>query len=176
MTGDAPPRLVNQWQRQCLVAETDAPPGEIEVRTALPPPPSLCPNMGDAFFSHSPRPLPPQVWSGPLAGSAQVVVLFNRGSSLSSISAPWALLGLTSGRAYTVRDLWAHSSSTLVAGKDAAIRTLVPSHGVAMYRVSPADSPRIAGPSAMGGPAAVEEKRGVTRLRAPSALQTPMRA
>jgi hypothetical protein len=36
MTGDAPPRLVNQWQRQCLVAETDAPPGETEVRIAPP--------------------------------------------------------------------------------------------------------------------------------------------
>jgi alpha-galactosidase len=103
-------------------------------------------------------------------------LLFNRGASLTSISAPSALLGLSPGRTYTIRDLWAHTSTTLVAGQDAAIRTLVPSHGVAMYRISPADSPKISDPSAMGGPAAVEEKRGATRLRAPSALLTPMRA
>ncbi len=72
-----------------------------------------------------------QVWVKPLADGSRAVLLFNRASVPSTISANWGRVGLKTRRA-RVRDLWAHTESAAVENFYAAT---VPSHGVVMLRV-----------------------------------------
>lgn len=74
-----------------------------------------------------------QVWSKPLADGSRAVLLFNRASVATTITADWGRVGLgaTRGR---VRDLWAHSDLGVIETRYAAT---VPSHGVVMLRVWP---------------------------------------
>jgi alpha-galactosidase len=74
-----------------------------------------------------------QVWVKPLADGSRAVLLFNRASVPSVITANWDRVGLKSSRA-RVRDLWAHTDSAVVKDRYAAT---VPSHGVVMLRVWP---------------------------------------
>jgi alpha-galactosidase len=74
-----------------------------------------------------------QVWVKPLADGSRAVLLFNRASVPSVITANWDRVGLKSSRA-RVRDLWAHTDSAAVKDRYAAT---VPSHGVVMLRVWP---------------------------------------
>lgn len=72
------------------------------------------------------------VLSRPLANGDRAVVLFNQTDTSAMISTSAADAGLAAAPDYTVRDLWAHST-TETPGPIAAG---VPPHGVAMYRVS----------------------------------------
>ncbi|HEX8724211.1 MAG TPA: glycoside hydrolase family 27 protein [Gemmatimonadaceae bacterium] len=75
-----------------------------------------------------------QVWVKPLADGSKAVVLFNRASVPSEITANWRRVGLATTRA-TVRDLWAHKDLGVIENHYTAN---VPSHGVVMLRVTPA--------------------------------------
>lgn len=75
-----------------------------------------------------------EVWAKTLAQPDTVAVaLFNRGGSAASITVSWSDLGLPSGAA-TVRDLWAPSD--LGSFDQSYTATNIPSHGVAMLRVT----------------------------------------
>jgi alpha-galactosidase len=75
-----------------------------------------------------------QVWVKPLADGSRAVLLFNRASVPSAITANWRSVGLGTNEA-RVRDLWTHTDSSGVAARYTAT---VPSHGVVMLRVWPA--------------------------------------
>ena len=75
-----------------------------------------------------------QVWSKPLADGSRAVLLFNRASVPSAITANWGSVGIKTREA-RVRDLWAHTDTSGVTGRYTAT---VPSHGVVMLRVWPA--------------------------------------
>jgi alpha-galactosidase len=75
-----------------------------------------------------------QVWVKPLADGSRAVLLFNRASVPSPVTADWRSVGLKSKQA-RVRDLWAHRDSSAVVDRYTAT---VPSHGVVMLRVWPA--------------------------------------
>jgi hypothetical protein len=62
-----------------------------------------------------------------------IVGLFNTGSTPQQISTSTAALGLSAGN-YLVSDLWTHQ----VTETTGAITPTVPSHGVALYRLSKA--------------------------------------
>ncbi len=74
-----------------------------------------------------------QVWVKPLADGSKAVLLFNRASVSTSITANWGRVGINSKKA-RVRDLWAHTDSAMVQDRYTAV---VPSHGVVMLRVWP---------------------------------------
>jgi alpha-galactosidase len=74
-----------------------------------------------------------QVWVKPLQDGSRAVLLFNRASVPTTITASWERVGLGSRRA-RVRDLWAHTETAVVEDRYAA---MVPSHGVVMLRVWP---------------------------------------
>jgi alpha-galactosidase len=74
-----------------------------------------------------------QVWVKPLADGSRAVLLFNRASVPTTITATWERVGLKTNKA-RVRDLWAHTDSAVVQDRYAAT---VPSHGVVMLRVWP---------------------------------------
>lgn len=74
-----------------------------------------------------------QVWVKPLADGSRAVLLFNRASVPSTITANWGTIGLKTKKA-RVRDLWAHTEQAVVENFTSAP---VPSHGVVMLRVWP---------------------------------------
>ncbi len=73
-----------------------------------------------------------EVWTKPMSNGSMAVVLLNRNTGTSTISTTAAQIGLGSASSYTVRDLWAHTSSTT----GGSISASVPGHGAAMYIVS----------------------------------------
>lgn len=75
-----------------------------------------------------------EIWSGPLYGGAYVVLLLNRGSASINITAQWSDFGLDSNQMADVRDLWQTKDLGSMKG---SISAQVPSHGVAMYKVTP---------------------------------------
>ncbi|HEY2848932.1 MAG TPA: alpha-galactosidase [Gemmatimonadaceae bacterium] len=74
-----------------------------------------------------------QVWARPLADGSRAVVLFNRASVPSAITANLGTVGIRTKEA-RVRDLWTHTDSSGVTGRYTAT---VPSHGVVMLRMWP---------------------------------------
>jgi alpha-galactosidase len=70
-----------------------------------------------------------EIWVRDLDGGAKAVALFNRGGDAAKMSVKWKDLGVK-GKA---RDIWAHAD-VKVEGEEFA--ATVPSHGVAMLRVS----------------------------------------
>jgi alpha-galactosidase len=74
-----------------------------------------------------------QVWVKPLADGSRAVLLFNRASVSTTITADWGRVGVRTSRA-RVRDLWARKDSASVESRYSAT---VPSHGVVMLRVWP---------------------------------------
>ena len=74
-----------------------------------------------------------QVWAKPLSDGSRAVVLFNRSTLQTVITASWRALGIR-GPA-RVRDLWAHADLGTFPGRFMAT---VPAHGVVMVRVTPA--------------------------------------
>jgi alpha-galactosidase len=88
-----------------------------------------------------------EVWSKPMANGSAAVVLLNRGSGTATLSTTAAQLGLGSASSYSVRDLWAHTTST----SGSTISASVPSHGAAMYIVSGGGTPPTGATSAWRG-------------------------
>ncbi len=74
-----------------------------------------------------------QVWVKPLQDGSRAVLLFNRASVPSLITARFGTIGLKEKKA-RVRDLWAHTEQAVVENFSSAT---VPSHGVVMLRVWP---------------------------------------
>ncbi|MEZ0091759.1 NEW3 domain-containing protein [Streptacidiphilus sp. EB129] len=72
------------------------------------------------------------VLAKPLADGSVAVTLFNENAAPATISTTAAAVGLGSARAYTLRDLWAHSSTETKG----VISANVPAHGTVMYRVA----------------------------------------
>jgi len=68
-----------------------------------------------------------------MADGSRAVLLFNRASVSSAVTADWGRVGLKTKQA-RVRDLWAHTDSASVESRYTA---MVPSHGVAMLRMWP---------------------------------------
>lgn len=80
-----------------------------------------------------------QVWSKKLSGeNTRAVVLFNRGASSASITVQWSSIGIPAGAA-TVRDLWSHTD--LGTFNNSYMASSVPSHGVAMLKITSAAAP-----------------------------------
>ena len=75
-----------------------------------------------------------EIWSGPLYGGAYVVLLLNRGAASVNITAQWSDFGLDSGQMADVRDLWLTKDLGSMKG---SVSAMVPSHGVAMYKITP---------------------------------------
>ena len=75
-----------------------------------------------------------QVWAKPLKDGSMAVVLLNRAAVPARISASFERLGIP-GASRRVRDLWAHSDTT-VTGESYAAN--VAPHGVVMFRAWPA--------------------------------------
>jgi Alpha galactosidase A/Alpha galactosidase C-terminal beta sandwich domain/NPCBM-associated, NEW3 domain of alpha-galactosidase/Carbohydrate binding module (family 6) len=95
-----------------------------------------------------------QVFTKTEADGAVVVALFNTSGQPQTISTSASALGLAAGTDYAVNDLWAQSTTETTG----VISPVVPSHGVALYRVRPLNNPTQAPPNvtyAMSGPAAV---------------------
>ncbi len=75
-----------------------------------------------------------EVWAKQMKDGSRAVVLLNRGASDAEISVSWEELGYPAHLSATVRGLWAHKD----LGKfTSSFSTKVPSHGVAMLRVTP---------------------------------------
>ncbi|MGD8321422.1 MAG: glycoside hydrolase family 27 protein [Gemmatimonadota bacterium] len=74
-----------------------------------------------------------QVWAKPLADGARAVVLLNRASVPTTITADFRRVGLATDSA-RVRDLWAHEDEGTFQRRYGAT---VPSHGVVMLKVTP---------------------------------------
>jgi Alpha galactosidase A/Alpha galactosidase C-terminal beta sandwich domain/NPCBM-associated, NEW3 domain of alpha-galactosidase/Carbohydrate binding module (family 35) len=72
-----------------------------------------------------------------------VVGLFNVSGSAENISTSASALGLAPGTDYLLNDLWAHASTETTG----TITVQVPSHGVALLRVSPLQNPTAAPPA-----------------------------
>ncbi|UJF31385.1 NPCBM/NEW2 domain-containing protein [Paenibacillus hexagrammi] len=70
----------------------------------------------------------------PLSNGDKAIALLNRGAQSAKISVTAAEAGLPASEGYIVRDLWQHFSK----GSTGTIKADVPSHGTAMFRVSPA--------------------------------------
>ncbi|MEW9552970.1 lectin [Nonomuraea sp. NPDC050783] len=73
-----------------------------------------------------------EVWRKPMSNGSVAVVLLNRGTSTSTVSTTASALGLGSASSYSVRDLWAHTTSS----SSGTISASVPGHGAAMYVVT----------------------------------------
>lgn len=78
---------------------------------------------------------PHEVWVKPLADGSRAVILFNRGTEPSPISAAWDDLGLSPTARARVRDLW--KKTDLGVSLDHYEAKVEP-HGVVMLKVTPA--------------------------------------
>ncbi len=74
-----------------------------------------------------------QVWMKPMKDGSRAVLLFNRASVATNVSADWTRVGILTKKV-RVRDLWAHTDSIANTGRYTA---MVPSHGVVMLRAWP---------------------------------------
>jgi alpha-galactosidase len=75
-----------------------------------------------------------EVWMKPLADGSRAVILFNRGSEPSTLTAEWEAIGLFPGTRALVRDLWTKQDAGVFDGR---YQAKVDPHGVAMVRVTP---------------------------------------
>jgi alpha-galactosidase len=74
-----------------------------------------------------------QAWCKPLAGGSCAVALLNRGSQPLRISTTASEAGLAAARTYTVRDVWARTTTT----SHGEISAVVAPESVVLYRVTP---------------------------------------
>ncbi|KAI5674495.1 hypothetical protein M9H77_14859 [Catharanthus roseus] len=75
-----------------------------------------------------------EVWTGPLSGNRLAVLLLNRGSSKTTITANWSDLGFQSSTVVHARDLWQKSTMKSVRGQ---ISAEVDVHDCKMYVLTP---------------------------------------
>jgi hypothetical protein len=85
-----------------------------------------------------------QVFTKTEGNGDEIVGLFNTSGAPQQISTSASALGLPAGTDYFVNDLWSHQTTETTD----AISVTVPSHGVALYRVSPDSNPTAAPPNA----------------------------
>ncbi|XP_031476612.1 alpha-galactosidase-like isoform X1 [Nymphaea colorata] len=71
-----------------------------------------------------------EVWAGPLSGGRVAVVLWNRSSFKSSITAKWNDIGLKSDAVVDVRNVWLHTTRSSVRRE---LTATVDSHACKMY-------------------------------------------
>jgi len=76
-----------------------------------------------------------EVWAGPLSSNGYSIILLNKASSSSKITATWSKIGLNPNTKYTVRDLWKHQNIGVFSGDFTAE---VESHAVFFGRLTPA--------------------------------------
>lgn len=76
-----------------------------------------------------------EVWAGPLSGNRVAVVLWNRGSSTTNITAYWSDIGLNPSTVVNARDLWAHQDQSSVKDQ---VSASVDSHDCKMFVLTPA--------------------------------------
>lgn len=79
-----------------------------------------------------------EVWGGPLAGGAYVLAMLNTGDADALIVAPFAALeapGVGAATTFCVRDIWARADVGAATG---AINATVPSHDLAVFKLTPA--------------------------------------
>jgi len=69
-----------------------------------------------------------------VADGSRAVILWNRGSEASTLSATWETIGLFPGTRARVRDLWQHADLGSLAER---VQAKVAPHGVVMLRVTP---------------------------------------
>jgi len=74
-----------------------------------------------------------EIWARPLAGRAHAVGVFNRGDATAHVTIRCEDLQLCGG--YRVRDVWAHADVGMLAATQSVS---VPSHGVELWRLTPA--------------------------------------
>ena len=80
-------------------------------------------------------PLELEVWSGPLSGGSQAVVLLNRGGSGSEeITVKWSDIGFPADHPAVVRDLWARKDIGIFTGYYTSPK--VDSHAVMMLNIT----------------------------------------
>jgi len=75
-----------------------------------------------------------EVYAAPMLNGDIAVVLFNRGTTTTNITANWSDLGVNAGVAMTVRDLWSHS--TIGVYRD-SMSLSTPTHGSRTLRLIP---------------------------------------
>ncbi|CAN6463354.1 unnamed protein product [Victoria cruziana] len=75
-----------------------------------------------------------EIWAGPLGRGRVAVVLWNRGSSQSSITAKWEDIGLNSTTVVDVRDVWMHKTTSSMKEE---LTAAVDSHACKMYVLTP---------------------------------------
>nr|P14749.1 RecName: Full=Alpha-galactosidase; AltName: Full=Alpha-D-galactoside galactohydrolase; AltName: Full=Melibiase; Flags: Precursor [Cyamopsis tetragonoloba]CAA32772.1 alpha-galactosidase preproprotein [Cyamopsis tetragonoloba] len=75
-----------------------------------------------------------EVWAGPLSDNKVAVILWNRSSSRATVTASWSDIGLQQGTTVDARDLWEHSTQSLVSGE---ISAEIDSHACKMYVLTP---------------------------------------
>ncbi len=76
-----------------------------------------------------------EIWTGPLAGGSQAVVLFNRGDNGSGeITVNWTDIGFPVDHSASVRDLWAHQDLGVFTGKYTSSN--IDPHGVMMLNIT----------------------------------------
>ncbi len=75
-----------------------------------------------------------EVWAGPLSDGAFAVLLLNKDTEVAQVTADWSDFGLDPSVEAKVRDLWQHKDLGTMKG---SVSVSVPSHGVAMYRITP---------------------------------------
>ncbi|RYE95235.1 MAG: glycoside hydrolase family 27 protein [Oxalobacteraceae bacterium] len=76
-----------------------------------------------------------EIWVRTLAGGDRAVVLFNRGEKPVEMAVSWEQIDLPAKLKANVHDVWSGKKAAGVAGRH---RGMVASHGVLMYRISPA--------------------------------------
>lgn len=75
-----------------------------------------------------------EIWAGPLEGGAYAVLLLNRGTQSTNITAQWSDFGLDPNTEADVRDLWSMKDLGSMKG---SVSAMVASHGVVMYKITP---------------------------------------
>lgn len=100
-----------------------------------------------------------ELWRKPLSDGSQAVVLLNRGATAATMTASAADLGFPGRADLSAKNLWTKAVTT------GAISVSVPSHGVAMYRVSSAAGPVV--------PVVSGATRTVTSVASAKALDVP---
>jgi alpha-galactosidase len=74
-----------------------------------------------------------EIWTRPLADRAQAVGVFNRGDASAQVTIRCEELHLCGG--YQMRDVWTHADAGTLA---VTLPVSVPSHGVVLWRLTPA--------------------------------------
>ncbi|RVX45971.1 alpha-galactosidase [Nonomuraea polychroma] len=73
-----------------------------------------------------------EVWAKPMSDGSVAVVLLNRTGAAATVATTAAALGIGGSSQYTLKDLWSKATTTSTG----SVSATVPSHGVAMYRVT----------------------------------------